>query len=263
MKISILGCGWLGLPLGEALVADGHDVRGSTTRPDKLEAIEEAGIAPHLIRVSPEPQGQLEDFFDAELLIVTLPPKDGDTYLQKLTALVNAARLGSVQWFMFTSSTSVYDEPDGVVEENDPNPPASERGKMLRQAEALFLRSPVDATVLRLGGLIAEDRHPARFLAGKTDVSGPDAPVNLVHRDDVIGVVRAIIEHDVRNGIFNVVADEHPTKRELYQSKAEELGLEPPTFGEDAVPYKIVSNEKVKTALGYSFKHSFKHQPTP
>ena len=28
----ILGCGWLGLPLAQQLVEDGHIVRGSTTQ---------------------------------------------------------------------------------------------------------------------------------------------------------------------------------------------------------------------------------------
>ena len=35
--IGILGCGWLGLPLAQQLVEDGHIVRGSTTQNSKLE----------------------------------------------------------------------------------------------------------------------------------------------------------------------------------------------------------------------------------
>lgn len=30
--VSILGCGWLGLPLAEQLLAEGYSVKGSTTR---------------------------------------------------------------------------------------------------------------------------------------------------------------------------------------------------------------------------------------
>lgn len=258
MRISVLGCGWLGLPLAGALAEDGHEVLGSTTTTGKLERIRAEGVEPRLIRLAPDPQGQLDGFFASELLIVTLPPSNGGNYLEQLTALVNAGRLGSVRWFVFTSSTSVYAESDEVVDENHTVPPATERGKMLRDAEALFIRSPVDATVLRLGGLYGGDRDPARFLAGKTDVAGPDSPVNLVHRDDVIGVVRAIIDQNVRNGVFNVVADEHPKKRAYYRARAEVLGLEPPEFSDEPATYKIVSNEKVERVLGYTFQH----QPT-
>lgn len=255
MHISVLGCGWLGLPLAAELVDAGHAVRGSTTTSGKLARLVEAGVVPDLIRLMPDPGGEVDGFFASELLIVTLPPSNGGDYLQQLTALVNAARAGSVQWIVFTSSTSVYHESDEVVDENDVVPPAAERGKMLRQAEALFVRSPVDATILRLGGLFGADRDPAGFLAGKTGVSGPDAPVNLVHRDDVIGVMRAIVDQNMRNGVFNVVADEHPPKRAYYRARAEALGLEPPEFDEEQVPYKIVSNEKVKRVLDYTFRH--------
>ena len=42
-KISILGCGWLGLPLAKALIENGFSVKGSTTSTDKLTALENAG----------------------------------------------------------------------------------------------------------------------------------------------------------------------------------------------------------------------------
>jgi nucleoside-diphosphate-sugar epimerase len=114
---------------------------------------------------------------------------------------------------------------------------------------------PFDAVVLRLGGLYGPDRDPARSLSGRTGVAGPDAPVNLVHRDDVIGVVQAILAQDVRNGVFNVVADAHPTKRAYYTARAEALGLPPPQLAESPVPWKKVSSRKVQDVLGYTFRH--------
>ena len=54
MKISILGCGWLGLPLAESLIKDGHEVKGSTRDPEKLGQIREQGINPFLLELSPE-----------------------------------------------------------------------------------------------------------------------------------------------------------------------------------------------------------------
>ena len=37
--ITILGCGWLGLPLAKALVKAGYQVKGSTTREENLETL--------------------------------------------------------------------------------------------------------------------------------------------------------------------------------------------------------------------------------
>ena len=39
-EISIMGCGWLGLPLAAQLVKAGYNVKGSTTTPEKLEVLQ-------------------------------------------------------------------------------------------------------------------------------------------------------------------------------------------------------------------------------
>ena len=42
--ITILGCGWLGLPLAQALTKEGFAVKGSTTKEDNLEEVEAGGL---------------------------------------------------------------------------------------------------------------------------------------------------------------------------------------------------------------------------
>ena len=44
MQVSILGCGWLGLPLAKALIGEGYTVKGSTTTPAKLNLLKEEGV---------------------------------------------------------------------------------------------------------------------------------------------------------------------------------------------------------------------------
>lgn len=41
-KISVLGCGWLGLPLSKKLIESGFVVKGSTTSSEKLSQLEDA-----------------------------------------------------------------------------------------------------------------------------------------------------------------------------------------------------------------------------
>ncbi|NJN77323.1 MAG: hypothetical protein HC803_02520 [Saprospiraceae bacterium] len=79
MRISIIGCGWLGLPLGEFLVQKGYEVKGSTTTKDKLETIGNKGIKPFLINLETVINEKTDlafanDFFNTDLLYINIPP---------------------------------------------------------------------------------------------------------------------------------------------------------------------------------------------
>lgn len=261
--ISILGCGWLGLPLGQHLVQQGYRVKGSTTTPKKLDTLGEAGIEPYLLTLNPGMSGRdVNDFFQADVLFLNIPPgrkrPDVEAFFgDQIEAILKELHYGSVGLVVFASSTSVYEDMNGVVVESDAGKPRpwSLSGRALLDAERrLQADTHFDTTVLRLAGLYGHGRHPGRFLAGRTKLENGGAPVNLVHRDDVIAIATQVIVHDVRGEVFNVCADEHPTRKALYQQAARRLGLEPPTFTSDeATSYKIVSNERVKARLGYTF----------
>lgn len=266
--ISLLGCGWLGLPLGRHLVEQGYGVKGSTTTPAKMEDIEAAGIEPYLIELAPEVTGEhVDDFFDADLLFLNVPPPRGRddlraVHLRQIEAVRDAAAAAPIDWILFASSTGVYPSVDRIVTEADAPADPEAAGESLRATGAVLLEaeqrlqdaSAFDVTIIRFAGLYGGDRHPGRFLAGRTSVSSGDAPVNLIHRDDCIGIVSAIIEQDARGEVFNACSDRHPSRRQLYTAAAERLGVEPPTF-EPGGASKIVSNAKVKRELGYTFAH--------
>ncbi|WP_396187155.1 hypothetical protein [Flavobacterium sp.] len=62
-QISILGCGWLGLPLAKALLENGFAVKGSTTSQEKLSVLENSGIQPFIIALeSNNVSGNIETF---------------------------------------------------------------------------------------------------------------------------------------------------------------------------------------------------------
>ena len=48
-QISIIGCGWLGLPLAKELIKDTYIVKGSTTTTNKLSALKAVNIEPYII----------------------------------------------------------------------------------------------------------------------------------------------------------------------------------------------------------------------
>ena len=260
--ISVLGCGWLGLPLAAALARAGHTVRGSTTSPERFGEIEAVGVRPHRVVVREEVEGDdLAGFFGTDVLIFSVPPSSEAAYPDVVRAVRRAAEAHGTDWVIMTSSTSVYPNVDGVVEESDAGAedglPLRRHGADVLAAERVFYACErCDTTVLRLAGLYGYGRHPARSLAGRTGLGGGEAPVNLVHRDDVIGAVEAVLEQEARGRTFNVCADGHPTRGRLYPAVAARLGLAPPVFSDGAADgFKIVSNRRLKDELGYAFRH--------
>ena len=268
MTISILGCGWMGQPLGRTLAAAGHDVKGSTTTPEKVDALDADGITPYLLQLDPDLQGDVGDFFAADVLFLNVPPPrrrdDGVAFHRKQMEAVQEANEAS--WVILASSTGVYgnvarhlresDQPPGQPEALDG--PRRSTGEVLLEVEQTWRDASVDTTILRFGGLYGPDRHPGRFLAGRTGIARPEAPVNLIHLDDCIGIVRAVLDRPdtARGEIYNAVATETPTRRATYSRAAEVLGLDPPSFDDDDTRSgKAISNEKVRTDLDYTFRH--------
>ena len=256
MKLSILGCGWLGLPLARELVARGHRVRGSVTRADKLAALGEAGVRGHRLELTPALEGDSEGFLEADTLLITLPPKRREPGVEARYPAQIAAVLAATPpetHIIFTGSTSVYPELNRTVTEEDAGGVITPSGEAVLAAETLLRKR--GATILRLAGLYGYDRQPGRSLAGQ-DVAGGDARVNLVHRDDVLRVILQVIEEGVREATLNVCADRHPTRRAVYTRQAERFGFAPPRFvAPHGRGYKLVSSEKLKGQLGFSFRY--------
>jgi nucleoside-diphosphate-sugar epimerase len=265
-KISILGCGWLGFPLAKKLIEEGNFVKGSTTSENKLSILESFKINPFLVTLESESVSEtINDFLaESDILIIDIPPKlrgnNPDTekkvFVEKITNLIPFIEKSSVKKVLFVSSTSVYGNENGLItEKTNPNPD-TESGKQLVLAEAVLQNnSAFNTTVIRFGGLIGEDRQPVKHLSGKENLENPDAPVNLIHQNDCIGVILEIINQSKWNEIYNAVAPFHPTREVYYTQKALDLNLELPKFSsEKSNIKKVISSEKVETVLNYKFQ---------
>ncbi|WP_066631651.1 SDR family oxidoreductase [Labilibacter marinus] len=258
--VSILGCGWLGLALAESLVKKGHNVKGSAHTPEHLEPILNLGAKPYQIGFTPELNKDADiSFFESEILISCIPPRrrnDIATYYpQQIEALAKAAITNGVKKIIFISSTSVYPNTQSSVNEENTLPPEKESGKALILAENLLLQNnSFETTVIRFGGLIGYDRHPGRFLAGGKALKNGNVPVNLIHRDDCIGIIESIISKDIWQETFNACAPEHPTRKEFYTLAAQKAGLSEPEFiSSTENNYKLIDIQKLKNKLQYQF----------
>lgn len=269
--VSILGCGWLGRPLAKSLVDRDVTVRGSTTTSEKVGALRQEGIDPYLLLLNPDLSGkEASSFFASEILVLNVPPPRGaddvrEYHRRQVDAVRTAAAEGAVEWVLFASSTGVYPNVERTVTEADQPPgrpdalPGRRRptGRAVLDAEARLMDDDTFATtIVRFGGLYGGDRHPGRFLAGRTDVSRPKAPVNLIHREDCVAVLETLLKQQVYDEVFNACADAHPTRQAVYTRAAEVLGLTPPIFDDtDSTTGKTVDNQKLKTHSGYQFLH--------
>ena len=260
--ISILGCGWLGLPLGIFLLEKDFEVKGSTATRDKLIELKAKGIEPYYINLSPEINADyVPDFLKSDVLIINFPPQrrpDIVFYHQKqIESLIAEINNSSVEYVLFVSSTSVYPELNREVTEDEILWPTKDSGKALLNVENILLDlSDIKTTVLRFAGLIGYDRIPGRFLSGKKDIKNGNAPVNLIHRDDCIQIIFEIIKQDVWGQILNGCCDKHPLRKEYYVQQAKIIGVDPPTFDDSDTPnYKIISNKKLKKILNYRFRY--------
>lgn len=259
--IAVLGCGWLGLPLARALVKAGYPVNGSTTTPGQLLKLRDAGITPFLLRLSPKLSPIDADTLrvllqEAEVLVLNVPPSRGagsaEAYPALLELVVTAARTAGVRHILHVSSTGVYPDEPRIMHETDAQASADAAAPLLR-AEALF--SAPAHTVVRLGGLLGPGRAAGRFLAGRHDLPQGDAPVNLIHLDDCVGLLRHIITEEAWGHTFNACAAQHPTRREFYPVAASRLGLEPPTFLPESNSGKLIDSTLVRDVTGYTFQH--------
>ena len=260
-KISILGCGWLGLPLAKALLKNDYLVNGSTTSAEKLDVLKNAGIAPFLIVLSENKTTEnLTNFLEnSEILIIDVPPKlrgsGTENFVSKIRNVIPFIEKSSVRKVLFISSTSVYNDDDALVTEETIPKPDTESGKQLLATELLLLsNSNFKTTALRFGGLIGDDRHPIHFLAGRENLDNPDAPINLVHQEDCIGIILKIIANDAWNETFNAVAPSHPSRELYYTQKALDLDLALPKFNHKNPSIgKTILSIKIETVLNYTF----------
>ncbi|MDF9796195.1 nucleoside-diphosphate-sugar epimerase [Catalinimonas alkaloidigena] len=261
--ISILGCGWLGLPLAERLLEKGFLVKGSSTSTEKLQGLSEKGIQPFHIHLSPQINADYQpEFFESQVLILNIPPgrrqPDIETiYPQQISELIKVAGETSLKKILFVGSTSVYPNLNREVTEEDAGGQISSSGKAILKAEQiLHNQNRFQISILRFCGLYNRERNPGRFLAGKELSSSGKDRVNLIHQEDCIRIIMKLIEKESWGETFNACGDQHPEKEQFYPVAAKHLGLTPPSFDDKAsASYKIINSGKLKQKLDYSFAY--------
>jgi nucleoside-diphosphate-sugar epimerase len=243
-EIVVAGAGWLGRPLALALKMN-HNHVTVLSRSDEQSAFFNAQHI-SLIKL---------DYLDIEhskinsepnkILIICIPPVPD--YSSIIKGLITTL---APSYIIFSSATSVYSQTTGEVTEESSlggNP-------VLEEAEAVIINSGIPYCILRYGGLINEHRNPATHFSGKFNIPNGGAPVNLIHREDIIELIAQVIEKNA-TGVFNVVYPNHPTRKEYYEKQCIQRGLLACGFTEDGTG-KIVNGSKISTLLNRPYRFS-------
>jgi nucleoside-diphosphate-sugar epimerase len=251
-KMLIVGFGWLGKPLGMALQKEGYLVSGTCRSAEKQLHLADNDLPAEQWEFNPTHPVAPAACADTDVLIITLPPGGNYTHWHAAIHLLCAA-VRQDATIIFTSTTGVYrmglEDRIAVATEDlilKDNP--------LLEAERLVQASGRPNVILRLAGLAGGERRASRFLAGKKGVKAAKAPVNLVHREDVIQAICACIAKGITNQVINICSDLHPAKQDYYTAMAIRAGLEPPQFEPSEESSYVVDNRKMKELLGIQLK---------
>jgi nucleoside-diphosphate-sugar epimerase len=143
-RIAVIGCGYVGSAVGEALVEAGHDVVGTTTTARRLDELCTLGIRPEVVEVA-DVQRLHRVLADREAIFLTIAPRQRgegyrEVYLAGVRHLLAAVKDTTVRRIIYTSSTRVYGQNDGSwVDESSTTAPRDEKGRILLEAERTLL----------------------------------------------------------------------------------------------------------------------------
>jgi len=255
IKTAILGCGWLGLPLAKQLLKSGYHVNGSTTSVEKESLLIDTGINSFTLDLD-DLNSDLSDFLNVDELIITIPPRL-ENHNETIKNLITKIESSSIKRVTYTSSISVYGIATGVITEETKTNPTRNSVQQIRDTEQLLLNNTEFKTnIIRLGGLIGPNRHPAYHLSGKA-IKSPNELINLIHLEDCISVIERLLNTDTSNEIFNLVNPYHPAKGIYYNRCCEYLKLPPLILNDDLNPLlKEISSKKICEFLNYDFKNN-------
>ena len=275
MRVLIIGCGYAGVPLGKELASRGHEVYGLRRSPTAESELRAASIIPLYGDITePESLTALPRNFDWVVNMVASGRGGVEeyrrTYLEGTRSVVDWLSGSGVRKFVYTSSTSVYGQTDGsVVDEQSPTDPPSATSLVLVATEELLMeaaKTGFPAIVLRVAGIYGPGRGHLfqRFLKGEASLVGKGERIlNMIHLEDLMGIIIEALEKDLAPGIYNAVDDAPVSEREFFEWLAERTGMDMPPEApveqarerKRGLTSKRVSNARLKDLLGHQFRY--------
>jgi nucleoside-diphosphate-sugar epimerase len=312
-KHIIIGLGWLGSPLAMHFLNAGLPVSGTTRNSEKAQLLATKGIQTLLFDLYKNDITAIpRDIFQDANVIINIPPGrkgfEPTLFIERMKSLFNYILLHHAHHICFISTTSVFGGLEGRISNDSalvPNTPsgnahvelelylkdialasaAKPQGDAIKAslipAQDTELTGAIgfSCSVLRLAGLVGKDRHPITTLSQKSNIALGSNPVNLVHRQDVIQVICAILQvaqrkkhnrdpleitnSQLESNFYaaNLCSLEHPTREEYYTWCAQQKGIRNPQFTPDT--RKIITGKWIDAEQTISQLRVKLHYPSP
>lgn len=242
MNCVIIGTGWLGFPLAVQLAKSGYQVWGSSRSERNSEV---SGFTHFVYPADSTPLKQ------ADVVIIAFPPNRSTTDAYANDCMQVVSQCSPSCRIILISSTGAYDK-TGICTENDVIHDPESSNILVRAESKLREVAGERLTIVRLAGLIGPNRYPIRNMhaSGKT-YAGND-PVNVIHLEDAVGLVRYIAEQTIVGETVNGCSPEHPSRKKFYSKMAEKTGLPVPLFDDTYSDSKVIDSTK-SIQLGYHY----------
>jgi len=255
-NIGILGCGWLGLSLAINLKNKQYSVCGSRTSNQGVLELEKKGIKGFKVIINSGKSEGIKSFIsNLKTLIISIPPKrnlNPHNYSKTIKKIIEALNSSKIKRIIFFSSSSVYGSKEGFYDESSSPSPETVSAKELLISEELIRKQNISSTIIRLGGLIGEDRNPIFNLIGK-EIKNPKGKVNLIHKTDAISGIISILNDENLNGIFNFISPHHPTREIFYNFFSEKFNLPKPKFKNEEPLIRIIEGNKISKLTPFNY----------
>lgn len=238
-KIGLIGVGFLGKPLAIKLTSEGYDIVGTTTR--EYDLLKDENVPANLKH--------------CDIIIYDVPPMENTDAVERCFK-----QFSRNQKFIYISSTSIFGPNAGPIDETYTPPENSPYAPIVLKLEMIARQNFSNLCLLRFGGLYGNTadhkRHPVSFLAGKTHLKTGTENLHLVHVDDCIEAIMAVIEENLFPEELNLVSDLRITKKEYYTTMAKKLGLAVPEYDEVETKNPTnITNAKSKELLGINYRN--------
>jgi nucleoside-diphosphate-sugar epimerase len=242
-RVVVVGCGYVGRVLAQSLADEGREVfavRRSEVPPGKgitwLRADLASPSSIETLRAGLAGETPLDLFY-----LVGADARSDEAYrvayVDGLTHLLAAVEDAPVRRLLFASSTAVYAQADGSwVDEDSIAEPTGFSGRRLLEGEGVALAAPMDACVVRYGGIYGPGRTRLidRLLEGQAIVAMDDGRYrNRMHRDDCAKTMAHLASLERVERHYLGVDDEPAELREVQRWLCDRIGvnaadLEPP-----------------------------------
>jgi nucleoside-diphosphate-sugar epimerase len=253
MKTLVVGCGYVGLPLARREQAAGHEIGAWVHSRASAEALRPHGFARVIAgSVAEEKLWDEAGAWDQVVLCASSGRGGPDAYRE---VFLEGARMicrrqpGARR--IFVSSTSVYGQTRGEpVTEDSTAEPATETGKILRQAEQVALAA--GSIVVRSSGIYGPGRAMLleKFRRGDAVIEGDGTRwINQIQRDDLAAALAFLLERGEPGQIYNASDDTPVMLLDFYRWCAESSGRPLPPFGPaDPNRKRGLTNKRVSNA---------------